>query len=77
MRIKHDTVTPGAVGGAPWLVRLHREVGKDVTDYGLSTSDEANRQRVSQRKKPLRNQGFNGGPSWVRTRDLMLIKHAL
>jgi hypothetical protein len=28
-------------------------------------------------KKGLCIQAFSGGPSWVRTRDLMLIKHAL
>jgi hypothetical protein len=35
--------------------------------------------RAQRRKKPVRAffGGFLGGPSWVRTRDLMLIKHAL
>jgi hypothetical protein len=30
---KYDTVVP--VGQKPWIVELHREVGKDVAGYGL------------------------------------------
>ncbi len=61
--------------------RISHEVGVSslVLSLAKPTPHESKRRGPAlQRKNPDRIGAFhNGGPSWDRTRDLMLIKHAL